>query len=96
MPDDKREFKHVDALLKFLSVMTGDKEYENLLNNPNFKKEGADMCSVVQNLKEEGRAEERLDSIRNMIELGLTKEQILLKYSKEEYEKAEQSMFTKT
>lgn len=40
------------------------------------------------------RAEERLDSIRNMIEFGLTKEQILRKYSEEEYEKAEQSMLT--
>lgn len=31
------------------------------------------MCSVVQNLKAEGRAEERVTAIQNMIELGLTK-----------------------
>ena len=92
VPDDEREFKHVDAVLKFLGAMTGDKEYENLLTNPNFRKEGANMCSVVQNLKAEGRAEERLDAIRNMIELGLTKEQILKKYSEEEYEKAEKTL----
>lgn len=65
VPDDKREFKHVDAVLKFLGVMTGDKEYENLLNNPNFKKEGANMCSVVQNLKEEGRFEEIFSSVQD-------------------------------
>lgn len=64
VPDDKREFKHVDAVLKFLGVMTGDKEYENLLNNQNFKKEGANMCSVVQNLKEEGRFEEIFSSVQ--------------------------------
>ena len=92
VPDDEREFKHVDAVLKFLGAMTGDKEYENLLTNPNFRKEGANMCSVVQNLKAEGRAEERLDAIRNMIELGLTREQILKKYSEEEYEKAEKTL----
>lgn len=92
VPDDKREFKHVDAVLKFLGVMTGDKEYENLLNNPNFEKEGANMCSVVQNLKAEGREEERITAIQNMIELGLTKEQILKKYTKEDYEKAESSL----
>lgn len=46
------------------------------------------------NYGQQCRAEERLDSIRNIIELGLTKEQILLKYSEEEYEKAEQSMLT--
>lgn len=38
------------------------------------------------------RSEERLDAIRNMIELGLTKEQILKKYSEEEYEKAEKEL----
>ena len=38
------------------------------------------------------RAEERLSAIRNMIELGLTREQILKKYSEEEYEKAEQEL----
>ena len=42
--------------------------------------------------KEEGREEARLDSIRNMFELGLSREQILTKYSKEEVEKAEKSM----
>lgn len=92
IPDDGREFMHTDAMLKFLRVMTGDSQYEELLHNPNFKKEGASMCSVVENLKLLGREEERIDAIRNMIELGLTKEQILQKYSVKEYEKAEQEL----
>ena len=39
--------------------------------------------------------EERLEAIQNMLDLGLTKEQILKKYSLEEYEKALYSMPTK-
>lgn len=57
VPDDKREIKHVDAVLKFLFAMTGDEDYEKLIYNKNFKKEGASMCSVAQSLKEEGKAE---------------------------------------
>ena len=40
----------------------------------------------------EGKREETLDAIQNMMELGLTKEQILRKYSLEEYEAALRSM----
>lgn len=40
----------------------------------------------------EGKREERLDAIQNMMDLGLTKEQILRKYSLEEYEAALRSM----
>ena len=61
VPDDKREIKHVDAVLKFLFAMTGDEDYEKLIYNKNFKKEGASMCSVAQSLKEEGRAEGRAE-----------------------------------
>ena len=42
-----------------------------------------------------GKREERLEAIQNMLDLGLTKEQILKKYSLEEYEKALYSMPTK-
>ena len=65
-------------------------------------KEGkvTDMCKAwkeqmqmgVEQGIEQGRRSERLSAICNMIELGLTKEQILQKYSEEEYTEAEQSM----
>ena len=42
-----------------------------------------------------GKREERLKAIQNMLDLGLTKEQILKKYSLEEYEKALHSIPTK-
>ena len=42
--------------------------------------------------KLEGKREARLDAIQNMIDLGLSREQILKKYSPEEYESALHSM----
>ena len=45
-----------------------------------------------EELLEQGEARGRIDAIQNMIDLGLTKEQILKKYSLEEYEKALNSM----
>lgn len=54
------------------------------------------MCEIMEKYEriaaEAGRAEGRLDAIRNMIELGLTKEQILTKYSEEEYNEAEKTL----
>ena len=41
---------------------------------------------------QEGRREERLEALQNMIDLGLTRDQILKKYSPEEYEAALNSM----
>ena len=80
----------VDEMLKFLRIMTGDGTYEQLLYNPKFKKEGANMCSIVQNLTEigreegraegraegrmEGRAEERRQIIQSFIEKGFDKD----------------------
>ena len=42
-----------------------------------------------------GEAKARIDAIQNMIDLGLTREQILRKYSPKEYEKALNSMSIK-
>lgn len=38
--------------------------------------------------RETGRREERISSIRNMVELGVPKEKILIKYTLAEYEEA--------
>lgn len=51
IPDDKTAIKHVDEMLKFLSVMTGDNRYEKLLAD----KEGvSNMCDVAQRLEDRG------------------------------------------
>ena len=43
-----------------------------------------------------GLHEAKIDAIQNMIDLGLTREQILRKYSPEEYEEALNSMSEKS
>ncbi len=62
------------------------------------------MCNALKKLQDEskllgrqegletGRSEERIKAIVSMLELGLTKEQIITKYSEEEYEKAEEML----
>ena len=56
-PDDPREIKHVDEVLKLLSVMTGDKEYESILYSNRECGEVKNMCKVAQRLIREGREE---------------------------------------
>ena len=51
------------------------------------------MGGKILKLRSEELLEQgRIDAIQNMLDLGLTKEQILKKYSLEEYEKALHSM----
>ena len=51
------------------------------------------MCEVMQKYEqiaaEDAAKKERIEAIQNMIELGLTEEKILTKYTKEEYEEAQ-------
>lgn len=51
-PDDPREIQHVDAVLKLLSVMTGDNKYETIL----YSEEGKvnTMCEVAERLVNKG------------------------------------------
>ena len=51
IPDDKTTIKHVDEILKSLSVITGDSRYEEILSD----KEGvSNMCDVAQRLEDRG------------------------------------------
>lgn len=80
-PDDPREIQHVDAVLKLLSVMTGDRDYESLLYKCQQEREVKNMCEVAQRLKREGREEGRQEGIHasiNMLrKLGKNDEEIL-------------------
>ncbi|MCI6591764.1 MAG: hypothetical protein MSH65_03720 [Spirochaetia bacterium] len=58
------EIRHVDALLKMLSALTGDNSFEEVYNDGNLKKGGVTMCDVVEKIKAEGKEE----IIRNLIE----------------------------
>ena len=80
------EIKHVDALLKMLSALTGDNSFEEVYNVGNLDKGGVTMCEVVEKIKNEGKA----DLIRKMLDAKLvTEQQIadLLKISVKEVKK---------
>ena len=53
-PDDKRVMKHVDEVLKLLSVMSGDRKYESLLYDK--KRKVRTMCEVAERLVNKGIA----------------------------------------
>lgn len=52
-PSDTRTIKHVDEVLKLLSVMTGDNRYENILKDTG-KEEIHTMCDVAERLEKKG------------------------------------------
>ena len=84
VPDDKREIQHVDAVLKLLSVMTGDKRYGKILSGNDEKCEVNTMCEVVDRLVNMGKREglregenaERIRIIRKKLEKGMTLQEI--------------------
>lgn len=51
-PDDPREIQHVDAVLKLLSIMTGDNKYETILYSEKGKVNT--MCEVAERLVNKG------------------------------------------
>ena len=57
IPNDTRTIRHVDEVLKLLSVMSGDDRYEKILTFSNEKGEVRTMCDVAQRLEDKGRAE---------------------------------------
>ena len=80
------EIRHVDALLKMLSALTGDNSFEEVYNEGNLKKGGVTMCEVVEKIKNEGKAE----LVKKMLDAKLVNEQQiadLLKISVKEVKK---------
>jgi hypothetical protein len=74
IPDDKTTMKHVDEVLKLLSVMTGDHGYEEILMDDR-KGRVKNMCDVADRLRNEGReqGEDRLGKlIQLLLEAGRT------------------------
>lgn len=91
IPDDPTEIKHVDEVLKLLSVMTGDKRYETILKE---KKEVRNMCEVADRLENMGVAKGRAEIIENMLRKGMTSEEIsqMCEIDLEEVKKVEESL----
>ena len=74
----KDEIKHVDALLKMMSALTGDNSFEVAYNESNLsEKGGVTMCDVVERIVNKGINEGKADVIRKMLDAkALTAEQI--------------------
>ena len=74
IPDDTRVIQHVDAVLKLLAVMSGDRRYEQILAPAEQKGEVTTMCSVAQRLEEQGiergRAQERIELLISLCRAG--------------------------
>lgn len=84
------EIKHVDALLKMLSALTGDNSFEEVYNVGNLKKGDVTMCEVVEKIKNEGVLAGKAELIRKMLDANFaTEQQIadLLKISVKEVKK---------
>ncbi len=72
IPDDTTPIKHLDEVLKFLSIMTADRQYDEILKLPPEQKKGVrNMCSVADNLMRIGRAEGMATATYNFISKGL-------------------------
>ena len=68
VPDDKTTFRHVDEVLKLLSVMTGDNRYEQILAD---KKGVKNMCDVAQRLEDRGMQRGIQEGMRRGIQEGM-------------------------
>lgn len=55
VPNDRKIIKHIDEVLKLLSVMTGDNRYEEILSCDG--KDVTNMCDVAERLENKGRLE---------------------------------------
>ena len=92
----KDEIKHVDALLKMMSALTGDNSFEVAYNESNLsEKGGVTMCDVVERIVNKGINEGKADVIRKMLDAkALTAEQIasILKLPVEEVKKIAQKV----
>ena len=78
----------------------GLEDEHHLPMSDEIKKDVVDMCTYTAMIEEkgleEGRKEERLSATRTMLEFGLSKDQILKKYSEYEYFKASQELIKNT
>lgn len=99
-----------NEVMKLISVLTATPQIMNLCK-PNEQGGKVNMCKAMEELKAEWQSEgrneginkgielgidtEKVNSIISMLEFGITKEQILTKYTKEDLERAEAAIADK-
>lgn len=64
------EIRHVDALLKMLSALTGDKAIEEVYNESNLNKGGVTMGGFVETIMNKGRDEGRKEGLNEGVLAG--------------------------
>ena len=89
-PKDPQKFKHVDEVLKMLSVFTGDSRFSDFITQEGGRP--VTMCEVLDRAENKGRIEgaenARLENIRNLMEsLQITAREamVLLKLPEEDW-----------
>ena len=73
VPHDKTVLKHVDAVLKLLAVMSGDRRYETILADPEQKGTVNTMDDALTRVINEGIAQGRAEGISQGIAQGQIK-----------------------
>ncbi|MBE5901336.1 MAG: transposase [Lachnospiraceae bacterium] len=98
VPDNPQKFKHVDAVLKLLSVFSSDERYVHIPKEEG----GMSMCEVADRLEkigiakgieqgiEQGAKQATLRDIVNMLKYGIPEEKLLEDYTEEEIAKAKE------
>ena len=92
-PQDKRKFLHVDAMLKFLSVMTRDRIYETVLYRT--EKEDISMSSFWDRAISEGEEKAHRDTAITLLKEGADEALILkaCKLTAEQLEEIKKEVF---
>ena len=91
--------RNVDnEVMKLISVLTATPQIMNLCK-PNEQGGITNMCKAMEELKAEWQSESKKEEVQkaiiSMLEFGITKEQILTKYTKEDLERAEAAIADK-
>lgn len=61
----KEKLQHANETLKMFSALTGDDTFEKVYNENNLEEGGVTMCDVVEKIRNEGRAEGRVEGQEN-------------------------------
>lgn len=94
VPDDKTKIRHVDEVLKLLSVIAKDHRYEDVLKSDEFK-EVQNMCDVAERIEKKGmeQGQDLLIEAARRLRNGESPEQLWEKdFDKETIAKAQQML----
>ena len=65
IPDDRRTIRHVDEVLKLLSVMTGDDRYVKIKRTDGRRPRN--MCDVAERLEQRGKIIGAIEVLRDLM-----------------------------